>query len=494
VQQKTSWRGIATLVLLAASARVMTVANAAGAQSPRPAWAPDPAGEVVHAAPLSFEQARSLLLSGSDQLAASASALDSARLQREGMQGLGGPSVALTGMAYRYAASVDIDLDPARQALQGALGQLPPGLGGAVAQLPSLPSHWNVQRADTRTSASVSLVWPMYIGGLGDAVRSGLDAKTDEAQADVQATAFSVQSLLVQRYFGAQLAQRAAWLRERAVNGVMAHDAAAQSMLVTGVISQLERLQARAALADAEQQARKARDEARISATALARTLKTSVRVEPSTPLFVQSQPLAPLQGFIDAAHQHHPGLGKVQAKRRQAGALHDAQEALRKPQVLGFGMREINTQGKPSWVAGVAVRWTLWDSVDRDALAASSLRTIEQAEHMQAQALSDIALLVEKHWLAVEQARTQYLAQQAQEDLGRELLRLRTAALREGTGTTLELIDAQLNLAKVQTQRAETANQYVQALAALLESTGQSNQFAQYMEQADIQIGATAP
>ena len=33
---------------------------------------------------------------------------------------------------------------------------------------------------------------------------------------------------------------------------------------------------------------------------------------------------------------------------------------------------------------------------------------------------------------------------------------------------TTLDLIDASLNLAKVQTQRAELANQYVQALAAL--------------------------
>lgn len=451
-------------------------------------------GTLVQGAPLSFEQARSMLLSGSDQLAASASAVESARLQREGMQGLGGPSVALTGMAYRYAASADIDLDPARQALQGALGQLPPGLGAAIPQLPGLPPSWNVQREDTRASASVSLVWPVYMGGLGDAVRGGLEAKTDEALADAQATASSVQSLLVQRYFGAQLAQRAAWLREQAVRGVQAHDAAAQSMLRTGVISQLERLQAQAALADAEQQARKARDDARLSATALARTVKTAALVAPSTPLFVQSRPLPPLQGFIDTAHQHHPGLDKVQAKRRQAGALHEAQEALRKPQVLGFGLRELNTQGKPNWVAGVAVRWTLWDSIDRDALAASSQRSIEQAERTQAQALSDIALLVEKHWLAVEQARTQYLAQQAQEDLARELLRLRTAALREGTGTTLELIDAQLNLAKVQTQRAETANQYVQALAALLESTGQSDSFAQYLAQADIQIAPNAP
>jgi outer membrane protein TolC len=261
------------------------------------------------------------------------------------------------------------------------------------------------------------------------------------------------------------------------------------------VDSELERLQARAALADAEQQARKARDDARLAATALASTLKAGAPVQPTSALFVDSRPLPPLDTFIDAARQGHPGLAKVQAKRRQAGALLDAQEALRRPQVLGFGMREINSGGgKPNWAAGLAVRYTLWDSVDRDRLAASAQRKIEQAELTEQQALADIALLVEKNWLAVDQARTQYLAQQAQEELARELLRLRAAALRGGTGTALELIDAELNLARVQTERAQTAHQYVQALAALLESTGQAGEFERYMAQADIQITPSTP
>ena len=203
---------------------------------------------------------------------------------------------------------------------------------------------------------------------------------------------------------------------------------------------------------------------------------------------------MPPLQQFLDAAQSHHPGLSKVAAKRRQAESLHDATEALRKPQVLAFGMREVNTSGKPNWVAGVAVRWTLWDSVDRDQLAASGQRKIEQAELTEQQARSDIALLVEKNWLAVEHARTQYLAQQAQEDLARELLRLREAGQREGTGTLLEWMDARVNLAKVQTERAQTAHQYIQALAALLQSTGQSDAFGRYMAEADIQIPSDAP
>lgn len=443
---------------------------------------------------LSFEQARAALLEHSEQLAASAKAVDSARLRREGMQGLGGPSLAITGMGYRYSANVDLDLDPARRALGSGIALLPPQLGGAIAQLPSLPANYELQRKSSVTSASLSAIWPVYMGGLGDAVRGELDAMTDEAQADAAASADQLHTLLVQRYFTAQLAQRAAALRRRALEGVRAHDDAARRMLEAGVIAQVERLQASAALADARQQARKADDDARLARSALARTVHAAGAVLPSTPLFVSSEALPPLQGFIETALAQHPGLGKVAAKRRQAQSLHDASEALRKPQVLAFGMREVNTSGKPNWVAGVAVRWTLWDSIDRDKLAAAGQRKVEQAELTDAQVRSDIALLVEKNWLAVEQARGQYQSGQAQEELARELLRLRAAGLKEGTGTALELIDAQLNLAKVQTERAAAANQYVQALAALLESTGQTAQFARYMARADIQITADAP
>jgi outer membrane protein TolC len=443
---------------------------------------------------MSFAEAQRVLLERSDQLAAAGKAVDSARLRRQGTEGLGGPSVAVTGMAYRYSVSANLDLDPARSMLNGALGALPPELGASVPDMPQLPSNVTLEREKNKASASLALTWPLYLGGLPGAVRSGLDAAADEAQADAASSRDSLHSLLVQRYFGAQLAERAARLRDRALDAVRRHDAAAQSMLRAGVIARVDRLQASAALADAEQQARKAHDDTDLAATALARTLKAPAPVRPGSPLFVSSRPLPPLDAFIATAERQHPGLDKVRAKQRQAEALHDAQEARQRPVVLGFGTRQLVTHGKPDWMAGVMVRWTLWDSVDRDAMATASQRSVEQAELMQAQVRSDIALLVEKNWMGVEQARRQYLAQQAQEDLARELLRLREAGLKEGTSTLLDLIDAQTNLAKVQTQRADSANQYVQALAALLESSGQTEAFERYMAQADIQIPSDAP
>ena len=109
-----------------------------------------------------------------------------------------------------------------------------------------------------------------------------------------------------------------------------------------------------------------------------------------------------------------------------------------------------------------------------------------EQAELTEQQARSDIALLVEKRWLALEQARRAYFALQPGLELADEVLRLRISGLKAGTSTTLDLIDAQVNQAKAQTERAQAAHDYVKALADLLEACGLSEDFGKYMARAD--------
>ncbi|WP_238945156.1 TolC family protein [Allofranklinella schreckenbergeri] len=448
-----------------------------------------PAGQ-----PLDLLQAHAQALRHSQQLAASRAHVEGARLRSEGMRGLGGPSLALGAAGYAYSVHADVGLGPMRHALGGALQQMPAPLQqGMGPALPILPETYALRRREERATVSVSGVWPLYTGGLAQAVRDGLDASAQEAVADAALAHAALQRQVVERYFDAQLAARAAALRVQAVQALQKHDEAAQKMQEAGVVAHVERLQARSALAEAQQQAAQARDAEQLAQVALQRTIGATQALALTTPLFLHSQPLPPLAHFVDAAQRHHPGLEKIQAKRQQAQALHAAQQAQRKPTVLAFGSHEL-AAGKPNWVAGVAMRWTLWDSLDRDSLSRSALEKVSEAEHSQRQALQDIALLVEKHWLDAEHARTRYLAQQDQQQLAQELLRLRQAGLRAGTSTALDLMDAQLQLAKVQTERAQSANQYVKALAALLESSGQGEQFQHYQQQADIQLLPDTP
>ena len=72
---------------------------------------------------------------------------------------------------------------------------------------------------------------------------------------------------------------------------------------------------------------------------------------------------------------------------------------------------------------------------------------------------------------------------------LVRENLRVRQLAFREGQATSLEVIDAQLALARVETERAASAHDFVVALATLLEATGESARFADYEARAEEKI-----
>ncbi|WP_421955471.1 TolC family protein [Polaromonas sp.] len=439
---------------------------------------------------MSFETAWDRVKTGSDQLAASRAAVDGKSLQAQALKNLGGPVVSLSAAAFAYNANLNVNLDPINQRLAQINQRLPIPLQNLPIPLPvpQFPSNYTYNRYDTGTTKSISAVWPIYTGGANDAVRGFVSAQESEARADADRTGYELATLLVQRYFGAQLAARAAALRQSALNDIRQHDEATAKMLAAGVISRIERLQAQAAYEEAKRNASKAQDDAELAAIALARTVKSDAPVVPDTPLFVLTQPVESLPHFLNEALLRHPGLAKVSAKKAQAEQLHHGEEALRKPQVFAFGQRELKP-GNADWVGGIGVRWTLFDSVDRNALAAASGKQIEQAERTELQARSDISLLVEKNWRSVEQARRQYLATEPGVALAHEVLRLRTAALRGGTGTALELIDAEVNQAKVETERAQVAFDYVTALARLLESCGLSEEFSAYVRRADVKV-----
>ena len=74
---------------------------------------------------LSFDAARARMLDRSDKLATARAAVDAKELQRQGLQGLGGPTVSISGLAYAYNANLNLDLDPLNQKL-GQIGSALP--------------------------------------------------------------------------------------------------------------------------------------------------------------------------------------------------------------------------------------------------------------------------------------------------------------------------------------------------------------------------------
>lgn len=439
---------------------------------------------------LGFEDAARRLQTQSDRLAAARLSVESEQLKEQGVRRLGGPVVSVSAVTYRFQGVVqDVDLSPLSHTLTSAIASLPAPLAAGLSRLSPLPGSVDLTTQRSGSSSALSAVLPIYTGGATGAIKEFAQAKTAEAKADASQTHQEVFTEFVQRYFGAQLAEKAARLRESAYATVLEHDRAAQRMLDAGLIAQVERLQARASVEDAKRNAQKARDDAELASTALARTIRNPERVEPSTLLFVISTPIEPFDHFLDAALNNHPGLAKVAAKINQAEKLHELGESQKKPTVFAFGQHQLKPTDQANWMVGVGVTWRLFGGLDRDAMGESSHRLIEMAESQDKQARSDIALLVEKRWLAVEQARRQYLAITPSQELADAVLRLKSKGQQAGTNSMLELIDAEVNLAKVKTEQAQAAHDYVKALAELLQVSGQSEQFTDYMARADLKV-----
>ena len=445
---------------------------------------------------LSLEQAQDILLQVSPKIAANDAAIAASEYQTDALKTLDNPLVFARISASAYHLDEDIDLSSLRSGIVNEInnsvdGIVPP----PVPDLPNfgelvgerLPDSYDFKRSGETTSAGLGVAWPIYTAGRTAALTGASRARTQEALADSILDKNALYNTLIERYFKAQLAIIAAYLRDDAYDTLKQTDHMAERLYEEGFISHVDRLEAQSALADAKSEAVKANNDARLAMIALQRLLRTDYRIKPTTPLFVSSRPLPDVSYFQDLALNNHPGLQKVAAKRAQAQQLHALSDTGYKPTVMLYGYGQVEKD--PSWVAGISASWKLWGGLDKTASLASSSAQIRQADLSEIEVSDNLLLLVEKNWHDVNNAQARYQALQSNVDLAAEVLRLRRLGLQEGVNTTIDVVQAQTQALKARTEQAQAAHDYVQALAALMQSCGTPLAFNAYLNAADIQL-----
>lgn len=445
---------------------------------------------------LSLEQAQDILLQVSPKIAANDAAIAASEYQTDALKTLDNPLVFARISASAYHLDEDIDLSSLRSGIVNEInnsvdGIVPP----PVPDLPNfgelvgerLPDSYDFKRSGETTSAGLGVAWPIYTAGRTAALTGASRARTQEALADSILDKNALYNTLIERYFKAQLAIIAAYLRDDAYDTLKQTDHMAERLYEEGFISHVDRLEAQSALADAKSEAVKANNDARLAMIALQRLLRTDYRIKPTTPLFVSSRPLPDVSYFQDLALNNHPGLQKVAAKRTQAQQLHALSDTGYKPTIMLYGYGQVEKD--PSWVAGISASWKLWGGLDKTASLASSSAQIRQADLSEIEVSDNLLLLVEKNWHDVNNAQARYQALQSNVDLAAEVLRLRRLGLQEGVNTTIDVVQAQTQALKARTEQAQAAHDYVQALAALMQSCGTPLAFNAYLNAADIQL-----
>lgn len=447
---------------------------------------------------LSFDEALATALQNNPALEAAAYEEKAAVQERRAAIGLRMPQINVTG-AYAYLGKdIGIDLNDKKNAVKGAAetilgsGVVPPEMIPTISGLinPLFSADWQLTLQDRSLGfVGGEVTLPLYLGGKINTANRAARINEQTAVEQGNQTRNALVSELVERYFGLTLARQVVEVRQQVVDGVRRHLEDAMALEKSGMIAHSELLYVQFKMTEAERELQNARLQVETIASALNNTLGEETKCRPVTAMFILDE-LEGVAYYQDLARKHSPLLNQVSLKRKLAEEGVKLQRSAFMPQVAAMGgamFYNYQVTGLvPRWAVGIGVNIKLFDGLNREYKYSAARHTARRVGALEQKAGQDIAVLVEKLYNQMENYRNQMASIDASLDFATEYLKVQNAAFLEGMSSSSELIDAELNLAKVRTERLQAAYNYDLMLARLLEASGISDEFASYIHRPD--------
>lgn len=447
---------------------------------------------------LSLDEALAVTLTDNPAMKAAEYEALGAKQERRAAIGLRMPKIGVTG-AYTYLGKdIGFDFNNLKypvQDLTGKLigsgllpGQFVPTLQGLLD--PLLNADWFLKVQDRSLGfVGGQVTLPIWLGGKINAANRAARINESTVTAQGDQTRNALISELVERYFGLALARQVVDVRRQVVDGVRRHYEDALALEKNGMIAYSERLYVEFKLKEAERELSDARLDVQTLSSALCNTLNRENKWQPVTAMFLLDH-VEELSYYQDLAQQRNPLLNQVSLKRRLAEEGVRAQRADFLPQVAAMGggtFYNYQVSGiVPRWAVGVGVNFKIFDGLNREYKYSAAKQTVRRVGELQNKAEKDISVLVEKLYNQLVNYRNRMTSIDASLAFAEEYLRMKNAAFLEGMSSSSDLIDAELNLAKVRTERLQTAYNFDLALARLLEAAGISDEYTAYLRRPD--------
>ncbi|MFV5524350.1 TolC family protein [Acinetobacter variabilis] len=466
-------------------------------------------GSFAYAQSISFKDAEQQLLQRSYSSQAFQSLEQASKLEAEAVKGIGLPRVDLNVRAYAFHSEVDIPLKQFKNNLENSLSQgvngrlneweasngvdLPAGITDPLREglnntihsgVGLIPDTSNVVLEDQVIRPTVSVMMPLYTGGLTRSakeianIQSGRSELSNQQQQDTQ------RFELIQSYFNVQLQKQ---LLDAALfnsNAMQQHYRNALKLEQQGFISKGQRMQFEVARNNAERVQQNAQANLNAALFQLNNLLLDSNITELSTPLFVNRAEPQNVNILLSSFSQNSPLIKKMQMDTELAKANVKAQQAAKKPNVFAFG--EYSLDQHQNWIVGVAARYNLFSGIDKNKnIQAAELKRYA-AELMTARTQQEIENLIYKSFSEAVSAQQSDALLQQNLKAAQENLRIQELSFKEEVGTATQVIDAQNMLSSLKAEMALNAYKYVISLATLLQSHGSIVEFPNYMQHAN--------
>lgn len=434
---------------------------------------------------VSFDQAWQALLQNNDGLAAERAGVEQAQLKEDASGALNLPSITLSANYTRL--DDDVTISPSDLADSTAVGA-----SSLTHAFDNMLTSTLLEK-DIFTS-SIRAIWPIFTGGRISAAQDIAAAQSEEAQYLLAMKQQGKFEDLSKYYFGVVLAEKVLIARQEVEQGLKEHFDHARKLQAQGQIARVETLQAQVAYDKAMVDRKKAQNDVKIAQMALTRLIKAPSPAQPSTKLFT-NESLPQMQGFLDKTLMTYPGLNILDAKEKQAKGLVKVEKGKYYPEVYVYGNYNLYkddtlvSETSPDWLVGVGVSIPIVDNSGRSDKVGAAHSAIKQVTHLRAQAQQDLSLLVDKTYREANQALEEYNGLSSNQTMAQENIRLQTKAFSQGLSTSLDVVDAQLYLSQIKTQRAAAAYQYVLSLSRLLAVSGEIDSFKRYQQYQGLEV-----
>ncbi|SDY03458.1 Outer membrane protein TolC [Lutibacter oricola] len=426
----------------------------------------------INAQELTLQDAYSLMLSKNGNLNASQQEVNSKKEEQKAMKGLKYPSLSISGMYAHLENDIGFDLNEERTMVSGLLG-LPD---------PSLLGDWNFTVLDQNLGfATADISWPIFAGGKINAANKASKIKLELSENEHRIKENALTIKLIDYYFKLKLAIEAKNLRKKIYETIEIHSKHATKLFENGIIPEVETLNAKVALSNAKRELQAAKKDVSLATTAIKNLIGGKNFNSASTKFIVPSIQVS-LQEFQQKMIQENEQLKFLEKNQELAKIGVKVENSEYFPKVALFGKHSLWKDNLSlvdiNWVVGVGATWNIFNGFEREHKIKAAKHKVIRVQQLEKQAKLNLNTYTEKLYNQLEKQYEQYNSLATDEELAEKLKYMRTRAFEEGTGTSLEVIDATLKMTQIKLFKIKALYHYNSTYGELMVSLNQTENF----------------
>ena len=449
---------------------------------------------------MSFSEAMNVMFENNSMVKSEQYNVDMAYNELRATRGLALPKIDLIGGYTLMQSNIDMDLGGSKgvitESLKDAINQgvtngiissdLASLLTQGLSPITSMDWRYTLQKRSFGI-VGATLTLPIYMGGRINIANRAARIALSATSYSLDATKSKLLTELVERYYGVVVARSACAVRQDVVDAIKRHLVDAEAMEEEGIVAHSVVVYAQYKLAEAERDLHDAINKVKVAEAALNTTVGIEQSINPIDRIFICNN-IHNIDYYADMAIALNPILCELRHGKQLSEEGVKLARAAMLPEIAAMGAGAIYSYQLsnmiPRWSIGVGVRIPLFDGLGKEYRYIASKSGVKSVKEEVENAQSNIILLVEKEYYNLENTMSNISATRRAIDFAESYYNSALEGFREGVVSSADLMDACTELAATKVEYLNAAYENTLTLARLLEASGLSDTFIQYVEQ----------